>query len=44
LQFVEFYDNGGKRGDCRACWDKNVPIIAYVMHGRKVTKILKEAT
>jgi hypothetical protein len=23
----------GKCGSCRACWDKNVPVIAYVGHG-----------
>ena len=36
------YDRGGKCGECRACWDKNVPVIAYVMHGRKAKKVLKE--
>lgn len=34
-------DNNGKCGDCRACWDKNVPAVAYVAHGRKMTKLIK---
>ena len=35
------YDRGGKCGDCRACWNKNIKRIAYVMHGRKAMKTLK---
>lgn len=26
------YDNDGKCGDCRACWNKRVPNIAYPSH------------
>ena len=35
----EAYSRDGKCGDCRACWDKNVPVIAYPQHGRKMAKI-----
>tara|TARA_B100001146_G_C16172781_1_gene430877 strand:+ start:375 stop:1028 length:654 start_codon:yes stop_codon:yes gene_type:complete len=38
------YDRGGKCGECRACWDKNVKLIAYVAHGRKAVKVLRETT
>lgn len=37
--------NGGKCGPCRACWDKEIPVIAYQSHGvrmRKVIRISKE--
>lgn len=27
------YSRNGKCGDCRACWDKAVPIVAYPGHG-----------
>lgn len=36
------YDNEGKCGTCRACWDKNAPTIAYVAHGRKMKKVIRE--
>lgn len=32
------YDNGGKCGTCRACWDKTIPLISYVAHGKKMGK------
>lgn len=32
---------GGKCMDCRACYDKSVPVIAYVSHGRKMAKVIK---
>lgn len=28
----------GKCGDCRACWDKGTPIVAYIAHGQKKAK------
>lgn len=33
------YDNNGKCGDCRACWNKAVPVIAYPAHGRKMKSL-----
>lgn len=31
-QNCEAYTRGGKCGDCRACWDKNVDLIVYPLH------------
>ena len=30
------YSRDGKCGDCRACWDKNVKVVAYPAHGRRM--------
>jgi hypothetical protein len=36
------YENPKHNCDgCRACWDKNVPLIAYVAHGQKIRKMIK---
>lgn len=35
------YTRGGKCGDCRACWDKSVAVIAYPAHGAKMEKQVK---
>ena len=32
----EAYTRGGKCGDCRACWDKNVAVVAYPAHGSRM--------
>jgi len=37
----EAYSRDGKCGDCRACWQKDVPMIAYVAHGMKMNKIIE---
>ena len=34
------YERGGKCGDCRACWDRSVAVIAYVAHGRAMAKVI----
>ena len=31
----------GKCGPCRQCWDKNIKVIAYPQHGRKMAKVNK---
>ena len=36
------FENAGKCGDCRACWDKSVSTIAYVQHGVKMKKVNKQ--
>lgn len=35
------YENGGKCNGCRACYDKSVPLISYVAHGKKIAKVIK---
>ena len=35
------YTRDGKCGDCRACWNKEVQVIAYPAHGRKMNKQYK---
>ena len=35
------YSQGGKCLDCRSCWDKSTPVIAYVYHGKSKAKVIK---
>ena len=35
------YENAGKCNGCRACYSKDVPIIAYRAHGVKMAKVIK---
>ena len=35
------YEHGGKCNGCRACYDKNVRVIAYKAHGKKMAKVIK---
>ena len=37
----EAYAREGKCGDCRACWNPEVAVIAYPQHGRKMAKQYK---
>lgn len=41
VKVCEAYEHGGKCSGCRACWDRRVPVIAYVAHGRKMQKIVR---
>jgi predicted metal-binding protein len=45
LQGDEFickaYENAGKCNGCRACYDKDVSVIAYKAHGVKMAKVIK---
>ena len=34
----EAYTREGKCGPCRACWSKDVPLVAYIGHGKKMVK------
>ena len=34
------YEHGGKCNGCRACWNKDVKLIAYPAHGRKMAKVI----
>lgn len=35
-------NNAGKCGACRACYSKDVPVVAYVAHGRSMMKVVRE--
>ena len=35
------YQHGGKCNGCRACYDKDVKVIAYKAHGVKMAKVIK---
>tara|TARA_R110001592_G_scaffold28557_3_gene104616 strand:+ start:196 stop:873 length:678 start_codon:yes stop_codon:yes gene_type:complete len=37
------YSRGGKCGECRQCWDKDVKTIAYPAHGRSMIKLINLA-
>ena len=37
------YENAGKCNGCRACWDKSVPVIGYIAHGKSMAKQVKLA-
>jgi len=36
-------EQGGKCLDCRACYDKQVPVIGYIAHGKKMAKVIRLA-
>lgn len=36
----EAYERDGKCGQCRACWNKDVALVAYVAHGKKMERNL----
>jgi hypothetical protein len=42
VRLCEAYSNkGGKCGGCRACWDKSVPVVAYLAHGIMMKGVIK---
>lgn len=43
VHVCEAYDHGGKCSGCRACWDRGIPVIAYVAHGKKMAKVVRIA-
>lgn len=40
VKICEAYENGGKCNGCRACWDKNIPVIGYIAHGKTMAKVV----
>ena len=40
VALCEAYKNEGKCSGCRKCWDKSIPVIAYVAHGRAMQKVI----
>ena len=43
IEVCKSYENSGKCGTCRACWSKDVPVIAYVQHGSRMKKVNRES-
>lgn len=37
------YSRDGKCGSCKACWNKDVELIAYPAHGRSMAKVVRIA-
>lgn len=37
------YENAGKCSGCRACYSKDVPVIAYPAHGKTMSKVIRIA-
>jgi len=38
MSVCEAYDRGGKCATCRLCWSKDVAVVAYPAHGKKMLK------
>lgn len=43
VQVCPAYNQGGKCLDCRACYSKDVAVIGYPAHGRKMAKVIRIA-
>ena len=41
VKVCEAYQHGGKCSGCRACWNKDIPVIGYVAHGKSMAKVIK---
>ena len=41
MTICEAYQREGKCGTCRACWDKDIRVIAYPAHGKSMNKLIK---
>lgn len=35
------YEHGGKCNGCRACWNKDIPLICYPAHGAKMQRVIR---
>jgi hypothetical protein len=35
------YEHEGKCSGCRACWSKDIPLIAYPAHGAKMQRVIR---
>ena len=40
-KLCQAYENNGKCSGCRACYSKDVPVIAYPAHGVKMAKVIR---
>ena len=41
VEVCQAYEQGGKCNGCRKCWDKAIPVIGYVAHGKKIAKVIR---
>lgn len=41
MAICKAYENAGKCSGCRACWNKEVSVIAYPAHGVKMAKVIR---
>lgn len=41
MTICKAYENAGKCNGCRACWNKEVSVIAYPAHGVKMAKVIR---
>ena len=41
VEVCQAYEHGGKCNGCRKCWDKSVPVIGYVAHGKKMARVIR---
>ena len=41
VEVCQAYENAGKCNGCRKCWDKSVPVIGYVAHGKNMAKVIR---
>lgn len=44
MVICESSKRAGKCGPCRACWSKDVSVVAYIGHGQKMKKIQREVS
>jgi len=44
VKLCEAYKHGGNCNGCRACWSKDVPLIAYPAHGQKMARVIRLQT
>ena len=42
VSVCEAYENEGKCNGCRKCWNKEIPVIGYVIHGRVAKSKLRK--
>ena len=41
MEVCRAYENNGKCNGCRACWNKDTSVVAYVAHGVKMSKVIR---
>jgi hypothetical protein len=43
VTLCQAYEHGGKCNGCRACYSKDVAVVGYPAHGRKMAKVIRLA-